>query len=307
MVNRMKGGDLLLLTIVLITVNGCQTNKKTLDVEHNDKEIHEIVNKDKLPDTTNTADALSKAYKAKVAGKLDLAQAYYISAYDSDPDNIEILEEMADLYRQLNNNELELLSYSLILDKQPENIQIMERYGLLLIRLKKMSEAEQVLSKVITKAKSWKAYNGLGIIADMKEEHKKARLYFDKAGTISPDNPEILNNIGYSLYMEGEIKRAQGYFLWAIKINKMFKKAIYNYALTLARQRKYSEALAIFSKVMKIPNANNNTGYLAMKNGDYDKAEYYLQRAVKLSPKHYQKAYLNMEELRQLRKGALLE
>lgn len=297
---KINHSGFIVLIAILVGGSGCQGNQKPLAVEQNEQETQDIVDNNIVPEITDADEALNKARKARSVGKIDLAQAYYIRAYNIEPDNVQTLKEMADFYRQLNNGKLELVAYRLILEKDPNNLQIMERFGLLLIQQKQMSEAEKVLNNVVGKAQSWKAYNGLGIIADLAGEHRKARIYFDKAGTIAPNNPEVLNNIGYSLYMEGEIKKAQGYFLWAIKVNKQFKKAIYNYALTLARQRHYSEALAIFSKVMTLPEANNNTGYLAMKNGDYDEAEFYLQQAVKLSPRFYQKAHLNIEELHQL-------
>ena len=46
--------------------------------------------------------------------------------------------------------------------------------------------------------------------------------------------------------------------------------------------------------------ANNNLGYIAMMKGDYDKANVYLQEAIKLSPHYYKKANDNLKHLEAL-------
>lgn len=298
----MNGSKLLLVATVFIFLMGCQSIPLDFAVDKKDKDqdFQQLVENNTILQAKNFDEALNKARKAWLAGKTELAQTFYVSAYKLQPKNVPLLQEMAGVYNKLENSELEQVCYRLILAEQPDNLAVMERYGLLLIKQKEMSEAEQVLKKVVAKKQSWLAYNGLGIIADIDGKHKQARIYFDKAGTIEPDNPEILNNIGYSLYLEGQVKKAQGYFLWAIKLDNSFKKAIYNYALTLARQRNYVEALSVFARVMDTEEANNNTGYLAMKNGDYDKAEHYLRQAVKLSPHFFQRAHLNLQELHDL-------
>ncbi len=297
------------LIIFLLTgvITGCQGVKDRPTLETKDKDIQAIAENDKELKSISFNDAINKARKAWSAGKRELAQAYYISAYKIQPENLELLREMASIYHQLGNKDLEGVCYQLILEQQPENQSVREQYGLLLIKQKKMFEAEQALKKVVEAQESWRAFNGLGIIADIQGNHEDARLFFGKAIKIEPKNPEIINNIGYSLYMDDQLEKAQSYFLWAIKVKKDFNRAIYNYALTLARKKHYIEALTTFVKVMPQPEANNNIGYIAMKNGDYEAAENYFQRAVKLSPQFYQKAYGNLQTLRILKEKSISE
>lgn len=300
MIKLLKNNYLLFLTAVFIILTGCQNNKKELETALNDNSLQEIINQQDINDTESVKEILTEARNAWAAGKRELAQAHYIQAYKLQPDNIEILNEMANVYENLGNVKLLELCYRLILEKAPEKIDIYERYGLLLIRQKKFTEAEELLKKALNLSKSWKVYNGLGIIADIQGKHQDARLFYGKSSLIEPNNPEVLNNIGYSFYMEDQLEKAQGYFLWAIKQDNKFTKAIYNYALTLARQKNYDESLSVFLKVMSQAEANNNTGYIAMKNGDLKKAKVFLKQAVNLSPKYYQKAYQNLKELRTL-------
>lgn len=81
-------------------------------------------------------DARLKARKAIQDNKIDLAQAYYIKAYGMDPENISLLQEMAELYKNISKDDLAEYCYTLILKQDPENYKIREQYGLLLINLK---------------------------------------------------------------------------------------------------------------------------------------------------------------------------
>lgn len=290
-----------LMILCLVFLVGCQNYKDQLSIEA--KNIPQ--KKDtptELTEKVGIEELLKKARDTWSMGKIEMSQAYYIRAYELQPSNVEILKEMASVYYKLENNKLLEVCYRLILDLQPDNQETLENYGLLLIRENKIAEAEELLKKAIDNTQNWRVYNGLGIIMDVQGKHEYARFYYGKASLIQQDNPEILNNIGYSFYMEDQLEKAQGYFLWSIKLDKDFHKAFYNYALSLARQKKYNESLSVFSKVISLSEASNNIGFLAMKNGDYEKAEIFLKQAIKLSPKFYKKAHQNLQELQHLKK-----
>jgi tetratricopeptide (TPR) repeat protein len=245
-------------------------------------------------------DAISKAEKAVQSGKMELAQLYYIKAYDLEPANVRVLQKMADLYANLKKFDLAEVSLKLILQQQPGDLKATEQYGLLLIKLKKYADAEKNLTQVVTKQQSWSAHNGLGIIATLQGDHLKAENFFRKADSISPNSPELLNNIGFALYSADKLTEAAHYYLKALQINPGFKKAIYNYALLQARLSNYEEAHTAFVKVSSPAEASNNTGYIAMMNGDYSEANNYLQEAINVSPKFYKKANDNLQRLEML-------
>jgi len=253
-------------------------------------------------DVNSVEDAVQKAEKAAQSGKMDLAQLYYIKAYDLEPNNVQVLQKMSDLYVELKKYDLAEVSFNLILKQKPGDLKATEQYGLLLIKLRKYPEAEENLTRVIAKQQSWPAYNGLGIIANLQGDPLKAVSFFKKADSISPYSPELLNNIGFALYSANKLNEAAPYYIKALQINPGFKKAIYNYALLHARLNNYEQAYAAFAKVSSPAEANNNTGYIAMMNGDYAEANNYLQEAVKTSPRFYKKANDNLVRLENLEK-----
>jgi tetratricopeptide (TPR) repeat protein len=204
---------------------------------------------------------------------------------------------MAELYIELKKYDLAEVSLKLILKQQPDDAKTREQYGLLLIKLRNYPEAEKNLAWIVAKQQSWRAYNGLGIIANLQGDHLKAESFFRKADRILPNSPELLNNIGFTLYSAGKLDEAAPYYIKALQINSSFKKAIYNYALLQARLSNYEQAYIAFTKVSSAAEANNNIGYVAMMNGDYAEANNYLQEAVKSSPRFYKKANDNLIRL----------
>lgn len=184
-ISRLK---LLFITVITLHLTGCFTNvnPKHEEIPNNQEAVHPLKNSDQLK-VNSVDEALTKARSAWNTGKKDLALAYYISAFNLDPKNINILSEMAVIYNKLGNQKLETVCYRMILDLDPNQTAIQQRYGLLLLEQKKLGEAQQALSKVILKdEKNWQSYNGLGIIYDIKGKHKIAQKYLKKSNCISP-------------------------------------------------------------------------------------------------------------------------
>jgi Tfp pilus assembly protein PilF len=292
-----------ILSQLLLTACNLSTLKDPENGSNKDGQqaIEEILQSAGL-NVTSVEDASLKAEKAVQSGKIDLAQLYLIKAYELEPNNIQVLGRMADLYIEIKKYELAELSFKLILKQQPDDLKIVEQYGLLLIKLKNYPEAEENLSQVVARQQSWRAYNGLGIIANLQGDPLKAERFFKNADTLLPNSPELLNNIGFALYSANKLDEAIPYYVKAMQIKPDFKKAIYNYGLLKARLSEYDEAYSAFAKVSSPAEANNNIGYIAMMNGDYAEANNYLREAIKSSPQFYKKANDNLMRLNILEK-----
>lgn len=286
-----------------VLLSACNSgNIKEAGLSRDQQETEEVLQSTGL-NVTSVDEAVLKAEKAMQSGKMDLAQLYYIKAYDLEPNNVQVLQKMADLYSELKKYDLAEVSLKLILKQQPGDLKTTEQYGLLLIKLRNYPAAEENLARVVAKQQSWRAFNGLGILANLQGDPLKAERFFKTADSIFPNSPELLNNIGFALYSASKLNEAAPYYLKALQINPGFKKAIYNYALLQARLGNYEQAYIAFAKVSSPAEANNNTGYIAMMNGDYAEANNYLQEAIKSSPRFYQKANENMMRLEELEKS----
>ena len=287
-------------------LTACSSVNVTKDSVNPDPKAAETLLKSTGLSVKSVNEALIKAANAIQEGKMDLAQLYYIKGFELQPNNVALLQKMVDLYVQLEKYDLAEVSLKLILQQQPNNTRVLEQYGLLLLKQRKYQEAKANLGQVIAKQLSWTAYNGLGIIATEEADLVQAEYLFKKADRILPNNPEILNNLGFVLCLADKCQEAIAYYHLALQIDPRFKKALDNYALLQARLGHYDLAYEAFVKVSSEAEANNNLGYIAMMKGDYDLANNYLQEAIKLSPHYYKKANENMKHLEWLvsNKGA---
>ncbi len=107
-------------------------------------------------------------------------------------------------------------SYDLLnqaLEKQPENVDLLYDSAMAAEKLDRIDVVEANLRKLITlKPDHAQAYNALGYtLADRTDRLKEAKGYIDKALKLLPDDPFILDSMGWVLYRLGDYKGALDY------------------------------------------------------------------------------------------------
>jgi tetratricopeptide (TPR) repeat protein len=107
-------------------------------------------------------------------------------------------------------------SYDLLnkaLQRQPENVDLLYDSAMAAEKLDRIDVLEANLHKLIAlKPDHAQAYNALGYtLADRTDRLKEAKGYIDKALKLSPDDPFILDSMGWVLYRLGDSKQALAY------------------------------------------------------------------------------------------------
>lgn len=87
---------------------------------------------------------------------------------------------------------------------------------------------------------SWKANNNAGMIELKQKNFAAAETYLNKANTISPDNGEVINNLGVVAVAKGETEKAIQLFE---KAKKLGVNQNYNLATLMIAKGKYAEAV----------------------------------------------------------------
>ena len=287
------------LQLGFLSLTACATNSPKA-IESDDSKNTEQFVKSLGLSVSSVDEALLKAEKATQEDKLDLAQLYHVEAYQLEPNNVILLKRMADFYTLIKNYGLAELSLTLMIKLQPNNLEVLEQYGLLQLKQRKYEQAKSTLAQVIAKGQNWRSYNGLGIIADLQGDQQDAELYFNKADLLNPNSSELQNNLGFAYYSENKYKEAEAYYLKALAIEPDYKRALYNLALLQANLKNYDLAYSGFCKVSNNAEANNNVGYIAMLKGDYSIAKNYLLAAIQESPEFYKKANDNLSHLEKI-------
>ena len=199
----------------------------------------------------------------------------------------------------IGRTEQALRAYLSVVALDPEHAGGQEGAGLELMALQAMDQARDHLVAAVTlDPQRWRSHNALGILADRDNDHAAAIEHYQTAMAINSTSPMILNNVGYSRYLSGDLEQAARDFYRATGLRTDYAPAWSNLGVVYARQGWYADAVNILSRATDKATAYNEVGYLALQNGDLADAEQLLSEAVRLSPTYYEAAYGNLDVVR---------
>lgn len=90
-----------------------------------------------------------------------------------------------------------------------------------------------------------KELNDKGQLAAKETNFIEAQKYFKEALKLEPNNPEILNNLGFTEHSLDHSNDANQYYLKAIEIDSTYIKTYANYSLFLYENGDYKNAIKI--------------------------------------------------------------
>jgi tetratricopeptide (TPR) repeat protein len=138
----------------------------------------------------------------------------------SDEQRAMLIQAEAQLLREAKNYRE---SYDLLagaLERQPENPDLLYDSALAAEKLDKLEVVEVNLRKLIKlKPDHAQAYNALGYtLADRTDRYTEAKQYIEKALSLSPDDPFILDSMGWVYYRMGNTAEGLAYLERAYKV-----------------------------------------------------------------------------------------
>ena len=274
---------------------------------------------------TAYAEALARGEQALSRGDTDRAAAFFVRAIEQASDKLENTDDkevareevvtaalkLAVLYRHLGMQALSENVYQLILQMDDQQTHALEAMGLIRLRQRQTHQARDYFQNSVN---SWitelsndpepepmapvQALNGLGVIADLSGNHALAGHYFTRALRFAPNNGMLMNNYGYSLYLDGKSNDAEYWFSKALNVAPEYTQAQQNLALIKVRQQAFNEAIDIFKQSMHHWEALHEVGILAVLAGHDKEAESLFLRALDASPVFYAEAWSKLELLR---------
>lgn len=294
------------LAVVVSLLLGCQSNpQRTTD---GDKPFDDLYDgKSKLVYGTiipagSVQEAAGKGDMALNKGDLDLALFHYLQALEMDPKHYQTLYKVGAIHYSRGTRQLALLAYQEVLKLEANHAGALEGVGLIRLSMRQHEAAKDFLEKAVqSDSTRWRSHNALGILMDLQGDYAAAQNYYQTALQISPGSARVLNNMGYSKYTEGNWDDAMQYLHQALQYDPKFERARMNLGLIYTRRGEYESALDVFQEQVDAASAHNIIGYISLVNGDYDIAENYLLRAIKLSPTYHVEANRNLKVLERMR------
>ena len=248
------------LIITICMISGCATKTTVVEKTKTDSSISEAVAIDKGDSAKDTADA------------------------DNEINNKEenLIERIA-IEAESGNMDKALEIYEKESKKDPL------LYAILLIKNKRLDEAESILSEIIKEDDTnITALYYISLIYNIRGDIKNEKTVLEKINALDPDNVDTNTSLGKIYAREKNYSKAETFFKKAISLSEYAEDAILGYGTVLLSQKKNKEALEQFDSVIE-NNPDNMFAYVQrahIKSGtdDFKGAEKDLDEAVRIDP-----------------------
>ncbi len=127
----------------------------------------------------------------------------------------------------------------------------------------------------------------LAVLYDKKGDFVRATAEYEQALQLTPNDPDLYNDLGYSHYLRGEWAIAEQHFAKATQLSPTNKRAWMNRGLAVAMLGRSDESLQCFRKVSSEGEARASLGFLLAAQGQTEAAKAEYRQALTLSPELY--------------------
>ena len=248
-----------------------------------------------------TAQLLAAADATRNDGRLSEAITIYQQILVADPNSVEAQYGIAECLLGVGRADDAKPIFQGLEGKEKFHALALQGVGIADLALDKRDEAATALQDAVTAdPKLWRAYNGLGLIADRKRQPAVAVEFYHRALTINPTSAVLLNNLGYSRLLAGKPDEALANFHKALVLDPTSETIQNNLRLAVAAKGDYAAA------TQNVPREKqavvlNNVGFIAMRRGDLTTAESLFSRAMEADPHYDDTVAKNLDQLNALK------
>ncbi|MCL5059968.1 MAG: tetratricopeptide repeat protein [Candidatus Thermoplasmatota archaeon] len=155
------------------------------------------------------------------AGKPDAARALLAATRgENEAQNVRLIQAQAELLRESREHGTAFEVLSEGLKRYPDSAELLYDRAMAAEKLGKLDVLETDLRRVMAlRPDDAQAYNALGYtLVDRTDRLAEAMTLLDKALVLAPDDPFILDSVGWAQYRSGNLARAQEYLERAYKV-----------------------------------------------------------------------------------------
>lgn len=171
----------------------------------------------------------------------------------------------ANALESIGKTEQQLAVYQQLVQRNPDNGKLASLYGRKLVAVGRSAEAIPVLEGAAgSSAADWRVHSALGSAYDQEGLYQKARAQYEKALALDPQNLSVLNNLGMSHALEGNLKQAEATLRQADALprSKSEPRIRQNLALVVGLQGRFDEASRLARQDLPPEQVEANMAYL---------------------------------------------
>ncbi|MDQ1371549.1 MAG: hypothetical protein QG582_463 [Candidatus Thermoplasmatota archaeon] len=227
----------------------------------------------------------------------DAADAYS-KASSLNPSRLENLAGLANSYSKLGKARRAKAALRRLVEAGPSKSPVRLMAAEILLDLELSAEAaEMCLDHIRLQGESMRALSVLGTAYHEAGDYARAAQTFEKALTMSPNDKEMFNNLGYSLFCAGFLEPALSAFDKALAVDPGYKHAWYNKGYSLHGAERLSEALECYERALAIDPRDrvlwNNYGNALYNLGRFEESIPRFVEALRVDP-DYEIAWNNI-------------
>jgi Flp pilus assembly protein TadD len=128
------------------------------------------------------------------------------------------------------------------------------------------------------------AHRKLAVVLDRLGRFGESDTHYKAALKLSPDDPKVWNNAGYSQYIQGRWEESERTLKTAVRLAPGDAKVATNLGLALTAGGKVDEAFAVLTKAVGPAAAHANIGYVLAATGHRPEAIGHYRTALALQP-----------------------
>ncbi len=165
-----------------------------------------------------------------------------------------------------------------------------------MIRSGDWSGAEKTLTAIPPTHETFKRYRLEAIVADSKQQWKKADSFYEIAVGLTTKPAPVLNNWGYSKLTRGAYKDAERLFTSAVAQDSALFTAKNNLVLARGAQRNYNLPVVPMDQTERAQ-LLHTMALSAIKHGDVETGKGLLREAIETHPQHFEAASRSLAAL----------
>ncbi len=180
--------------------------------------------------------------------------AFWSNEYDINPGDLESAIKLASAVRKLGNpgRAVEITRTTRAL--YPRDPYLMAEFAAALIASERSQEALPILDQGLSSTPSYgRLWSLKGAALDQQERYVEARQHYDRALRITPNDPNVMANLGLSFALAGDAATAEGWLRRAATMPNASDSVRQNLILVLQLQGKTQEAEKLRSLTRQTP------------------------------------------------------
>ncbi len=224
------------------------------------------------------------------------AVTYFERTAKSDPDNISHQRGLASSLIRAKRTTEGVIAWEKVTKMEGATNDDRVEHADALIRAGDWAKAEKVLKAIPPTHETFKRYRLAALVADSKQEWKKADSFYETAVGLTTTPASVLNNWGYSKLTRGDYKEAEKLFADSIRQDGDLFTAKNNLVLARAAQRDYTLPVIPMTQSERAQ-LLHTMALSAIKRGDVETGKGLLREAIDTHPQHFEAAVRSLRAL----------